>query len=543
MGFKLLSRVIAAPSHFKFSKSPLNPQQFKELVESGGTRNIRMIHSLCLKTRLVSDRPKVPQRFKDYDAQLEIFFMQRCISYVFDSKFVETYALSKINRRNGIHPIPPEWIQILELNGFKINKLLSKILWKLSLYKKGSKSFLGILQQLLSFRPYEFTMNQPKDAGQITAWSNSINTKYFQGDQLNLYTFKNWLEMKSPISGKIINLHSTHFSLEKTSDNSIDQSFQVGSIQISKGLRSRYFLDLLAILMIGTIKSILGKPEFLSMGHDLALALRVHASDKQQLPDYIFFTESNGILKPLWTNAAEEKGANVVVIFFSACDTPMLRNEVTPSFEIYNCSSWREFWVVDETQRTLLESKVGIGNADYLVVGFPWRTDEKIHIKTPYKRLIAIFDYENIEGFYTFSTLNDVGYCGSDKEIRFLNDILEVSESFDLEIVHKPKREIPSMKRSQAYRETLIRLEERSSYRRINADTSPNQLIDIADYVISLPVTSTAIIAKYAGKTSIYYDPIGLLDPTDICFRGVLLVQGRESLRKWFQTNFSNYED
>ena len=349
--------------------------------------------------------------------------------------------------------------------------------------------------------------------------------------------------MKSPVSGKLIILHGTHFSSKKTSDSSLDQPFQIGSIEILKGLRLKHFSDLLAILLIGTMNSILGKPEFLSIGHDFALALRVHASDTQQLPDYIFFTESDGIIKPLWANAAEERGANVVVIFFSACDTPMLRNEISPSFEIYKCSSWREFWVVDEIQRTLLESKIGIGNANYVVVGFPWRTDESIHIENTSKKLIAIFDYENIEGFYTFSTLNDVGYCGSDKEIRFLNDILEISQSFNLEIVHKPKREISSRKRSQSYRETLINLEEKSFYRRISADVSPNQLIDIADYVISLPVTSTAIIAKNAGKTSIYYDPVGLLNPFDVCLRDVLLLQSRESLETWFQSNFSNYED
>jgi|LakMenEpi03Aug12_release.lakeMendotaPanAssembly.Ray.scaffolds.fasta_scaffold134825_2 polysaccharide biosynthesis PFTS motif protein len=542
MKFRLLSRLIAAHSHFRFSKSPLNSQQFKEFVHSGGTRNIRMIHSLCLKTRLASNLPKVPKRFNTYGLQLENFFVQRCVSYVFDSKFVETYALSKINGRSGIHPIPPEWFQILESSGFKINKFLSKFLWKLSLYKKGSKSSVKILQQLLNFRAHEFTIDQLKGTSQISAWSNSIDKNYFQSDKVNLYTFKNWLDMKSPISGKLITLHDAHFPSKKASDNSIDQSFQVGSIQILRGLRSQYFTDLLAILLFGTMQSILGKPEFLSIGHDLALALRVQASDKQQLPDYIFFTESDGIIKPLWANAAEERGANVVVIFFSACDSPMLRSEVSPSFEIYKCSSWQKFWVVDETQRALLESKIGIGNAEYTVVGFPWRTDERIHTVTPSKKLIAIFDYENIEGFYTFSTLNDVGYCGSEKEIRFLNDILDISQSFDLEILHKPKREISSNRRSQSYRETLIRLEEKSSYRRISADVSPNQLIEMADYVISLPVTSTAIIAKYAGKNSIYYDPVGLLDPSDICLRDVLLVQSRESLKKWFQFNFSNYE-
>ena len=540
MAFSLLSRMFVAPSHFRFGKSSLNSQRFKEFVQSGGTRDIRMIYSLCLKTRLASDLPKVPKRFKAYEAQLENFFVQRCVSYVFDSNFVETYALSKMNGRSGVHPIPPEWFQILESCGFKINKIFSRFMWKLSLYKKGSKSFVGILQQLFNFERSEFTIDQNKDVSQTCIWSNSINTKYLQSDQVNLYTFKNWLEMKSPISGKLITPHHTHSSSKKTSDNSIDQSFQIGSIQILKGLRPKYFSDLLAILLIGTVKSILGKPELLSLGHDLALALRIHASDKQDLPDYIFFTESDGIIKPLWANAAEERGASVIVVFFSACDSPMLRNESSPSFEIYNCSSWREFWVVDETQRTLLESKIGVGNANYVIVGFPWRTDENIQIENSSKKLIAIFDYENIEGFYTFSTLNDVGYCGSEKEITFLNDILEISQLFDIGIIHKPKREISSMKRSQSYRDTLNRLEEKSSYRRISADVSPNQLIDLADYVISLPVTSTAIIAKNAGKNSIYYDPVGLLDPSDVCFRDVLLVQSRESLKKWFESNFSS---
>ncbi len=539
MKFALSTRFIPISSLFWIIKSPLNSHQFKVFVQSGGTRDCRRIHSHCLEKRLASNLLNVPKRFKTYESHLENFFVQRSASYVFNSKFVEIFALSKLNDKPGVHPIPIEWLQVFETCGFKVNKFFSKLLWKLSLYKKGTKSFIGIIKQLFIFEACDLKIGQLKDVSQTSIWSNTIIKNYFQSDDVNLYNFKNWIDIKSPISKRVVTLHHNHSSSVRASLDPIDQSFEIEAIHILKGLRLKYFSDLLIILLLGTLRASIGKPEFLSVGYDLALALRVHASDRQHLPDFIFFTESDGIVKPIWASAAEDRGSDVVVVFFSACDTPILLEEVSPSFEIYRCSTWREFWVVDETQHKLLESKIGKGKAEIFVVGFPWRTDTKISTKLPSRKLIAIFDYENIEGFYTFSTLNDVGYSGSDKEIKFLNDIIEISLSFDVAIVHKPKRDISPEKRSQLYRETLIRLEGTKSYARISPDASPNQLIDMADYVISLPVTSTAMIAKNAGKNSIYYDPLGLLNPSDICLRGVLLVQGRESLRKWFEFNLS----
>ena len=539
MKFALSTRLIPVSSLFWLRRSPLNSHQFKVFVQSGGTRDIRTIHSLCLEKRLAPNSLNVPKRFKAYESHLENFLVQCSASYVFNSKFVEVFALSKLNGKAGVHPIPMEWLQVLESCGFRVNKFFSKLLWKLSLYKKGINSFIGVIKQLFIFEACDLKLSQLKEVSQTSIWSNTINKNYFQSDDVNLYNFKNWIDTKSPISKRVVTLHHNHSSSIRASINPIDQSFQIDAIHLLKGLRLKYLSDLLIILLIGTLKASIGKPEFLSVGYDLALALRVHASDRQHLPDFIFFTESDGIIKPIWASAAEDRGSHVVVIFFSACDTPMLLDEVSPSFEIYRCSTWREFWVVDETQHKLLESKIGKGKAEIFVVGFPWRTDTKISTKLPSKKLIAIFDYENIEGFYTFSTLNDVGYSGSDKEVIFLSDILEVSLSFDVTIVHKPKRDISPEKRSHLYRDTLIRLEGTKSYARISPDASPNQLIDIADYVISLPVTSTAMIAKNAGKNSIYYDPLGLLNPSDICFRDVMLVQGRESLRKWFEINLS----
>lgn len=539
MKFASSTRFIPMFSLFWIKKHPLNSHQFNVFVQSGGTRDIRTIHSLCLEKRLASNLLNVPKRFKAYESHLENFFVQRSVSYVFNSKFVEIFALSKLNGKPGVHPIPIEWLQVLESCGFRVNKSFSKLLWKLSLYKKGANSFIGVFKQLFTFEPCNLKIGQLKDVSQTSIWSNTINKNYFQSDDVNLYNFKNWIDIKSPISKRVVTLHHNHSSSVRASLNPIDQSFQMDAIHILKGLRLKYLSDLLIILLLGTLKASIGKPEFLSVGYDLALALRVHASDRQHLPDYIFFTESDGIIKPIWASVAEDKGSHVVVVFFSACDTPMLLDEVSPSFEIYKCSTWRDFWVVDEIQHKLLESKIGKGKAEICVVGFPWRTDTKISTELSSKKLVVIFDYENIDGFYTFSTLNDVGYCGSDKEIKFLNDILEISLSFDITIVHKPKRDISPEKRSQLYRDTLIRLEGTKSYVRISPEVSPNQLIDMADCVISLPVTSTAMIAKNAGKNSIYYDPLGLLSPSDVCFRDVLLVQGQESLRKWFEIYLS----
>jgi polysaccharide biosynthesis PFTS motif protein len=67
----------------------------------------------------------------------------------------------------------------------------------------------------------------------------------------------------------------------------------------------------------------------------------------------------------------------------------------------------------------------------------------------------------------------------------------------------------------------------------VEPEISAIRVIESSVAVISLPFTSTAIIAKEMGKPSIYYDPTGLLHKDDRAAHGITIISTRDELDNW----------
>ena len=65
------------------------------------------------------------------------------------------------------------------------------------------------------------------------------------------------------------------------------------------------------------------------------------------------------------------------------------------------------------------------------------------------------------------------------------------------------------------------------------------QVIEQAIAVISMPFTSTALIAKEMGKPSIYYDPMGRLQRDDRAAHGIPILSGIEELEEWISARIA----
>ena len=74
-----------------------------------------------------------------------------------------------------------------------------------------------------------------------------------------------------------------------------------------------------------------------------------------------------------------------------------------------------------------------------------------------------------------------------------------------------------------------------NEYEFLNIDPSiPAELIIAkAKAVISMPFTSTALVAKHLGKPSIFYDPSGLVLKDDPAAHGVMVINNKVDLIDW----------
>ncbi len=98
----------------------------------------------------------------------------------------------------------------------------------------------------------------------------------------------------------------------------------------------------------------------------------------------------------------------------------------------------------------------------------------------------------------------------------------------------KRKRKIDSIAHPQ-YRFFAERLSESENVITVDPDISAYRVIEASTIVISMPFTSTALIARELGKPSCYYDPTGLVQKDDRAAHGIEIIIGPEELKKWLK--------
>lgn len=83
------------------------------------------------------------------------------------------------------------------------------------------------------------------------------------------------------------------------------------------------------------------------------------------------------------------------------------------------------------------------------------------------------------------------------------------------------------------YRKLLDDLSKLNHVRLIDPDISAISVIEKSCAVISMPYTSTALIARELGKPSIYFDPTGLLQKNDRAAHGIPVISSQVDLAFW----------
>ena len=68
-------------------------------------------------------------------------------------------------------------------------------------------------------------------------------------------------------------------------------------------------------------------------------------------------------------------------------------------------------------------------------------------------------------------------------------------------------------------------------YHEVHPEISPRRIIEKSDATISSPFTSTALLSKYQGKPTVFYDSLDLLKNSQ--FHEIDVLKKIEDLKKW----------
>lgn len=471
----------------------------------------------------------------------EIVIRQYLLVRVGDIKLNRALLLSlaKDNKR-VIFPLPKEWRKILMQYDFKVAHFRSALLWQLyvvifllyGIIKIGAITFAGITsgkKTVLYQKRYAYFANLGID---------NLPKKINSGESYNIISwYLQWI-------GRASDLEVIHHGVTKALPT------VVGGIPISPrqaplpelvGIQSivRYFFWGLGASLIAVLHCLHGRWWYALLLNQAAIAAQVRNLPAGLLAQDYLFNISGWIYRPLWTYEAEQLGSAITFYFYSTnSESFKKQNGYPPINHGWKAMSWPHYLVWDKYQADFVRQAVG-NYANISIVGSIWFQGGVVEVPKINNPSIAVFDVQPVRSSRYRILGMDLEYYIPEISIRFLSDILESISKMDGNMILKRKRKIGKLAHPK-YRNFLNKLDLHPHFHTIDSEISAYALCEKCSLVISMPFTSTALIAEGLGKPSIYYDPSGIIQKDDRAAHGIPIISGQKELKNWLEANICN---
>ena len=462
------------------------------------------------------------------DNVLEKCAMQFLIQRILDANFNEQILIALSNDQKKINlGLPKTWLIELENEGFKSNTLKNNLSWMFFVLWWYAAGVYTILKTFIR--------------GFLTKTSSSPSYVYFDNlshnnipsEKLKSKTIIDWYLSKFPndqmeilhdaIAQKSVTIRKTKISPSKfpfrVNLSKLEWfKFLVGGIWIS--IKSLY-----ALIRGDFIQALLLKEYPL-------LNLAKKTSNEMFGKKYLFHN-SVRIFRPLWTYIAKQKGADVILYYYSTNNSPLKFNKGYLNGQgNKHFMSWDKVWAWNKYQKEYL--KQYIPNAKIEIVGPIWfsSNNSKLPPVDDKLKIVSIFDIQTVkEEVYKSYGFPD-RYLTTPNIIQFHRDIIDVFKSIDnVKVMLKRKRTFIQGIHDDEYIEYIQNEYNNEKYLQVDSNLDAFTLIKNSDLSISIPATSTAYMAKYYGQDSIYYDPTERVNEKDRALCGVKLISGKEELK------------
>jgi polysaccharide biosynthesis PFTS motif protein len=459
------------------------------------------------------------------------FLISRLLGFDFNKQLLIALCHPK---RRFVYPLPREWRIIIEKYGFKTQTFKNRYYWlgyKLFFYLFGLFTMVSIIYHSLKSLIKEERFKNRGVYFHGLSGKNLPSRNEFGPSQDIISWYLNW-------SGRKVDLEAVYHTVP---GSRVTQVAGIPMSSVYSGIPPLAgFKQFLMFIFWSLRASIIGFIDIFTSGFFNSILLGEGAKAVQfrtciSLPlsyDYLFHN-SGWIYRPLWTYEAEKKGGRILFYFYSTnCENFNLSKGESIQANSWQIMSWSHYLVWDTYQSDFVKKAVG-NNANVQIVGPIWfHTDNKPLPQLP-SNSIAVFDiqphrdsrYQSFgleHEFFTYHTMNS-----------FLADIHLVTKEYKSTMILKRKRHIGKLLNSR-YQNLLNQLEDSTNFLAIDPDISAFDLIQKCSIVISIPFTSTAIIAKEMGKISVYYDPTSMILKDDKAAHGIEIISGRKELFEWF---------
>lgn len=446
--------------------------------------------------------------------------------------------LMSAGKPNGkvVYAMPSEWFGVVERHGFQVDRLRSSVLWGFYVCAIFIFGILKATKVALTFFRTKDTDSQGAKPYAYFADLVLNNLPYFDGKELP----RNITCWYAQWDGKSSGVAAIHHSVSESSAKSI------GSLEVNYQPRplprltniaelARYSFLAGKALLISAVDLIRGRWWHALLLNQAALAVQARTVSSELLAKEYLFHNSNWIYRPLWTYEVERNGALILFYFYSTNARSFNgTDKCLPPPYGWQASNWPCYLVWDQFQEKFIREATD-GQYKILNVGEIWFSDEgseKIDITK--ENTIAVFDVQP----FRVSKYQSLGlgyeYYVPQVSIKFLEDIQAVLDEFGIDMAFKRKRDIGKLAHP-VYRSAVELIETEPNVISISSSVSAARLIENSLAVISMPYTSTALIAANQGIPSVYYDSSAKVVRDDCAAHGIPVLIGRHELRSWLR--------
>lgn len=429
-----------------------------------------------------------------------------------------------------VHPLPAVWRRALGAQGFPVSNLRCRLLWMAFLVAMFCYGLVAICRTLMTAvaRRDEVPMAD-------TAYFAGISAGQLPRSQQPSYDIFSWYASWASRAPALQAL--THSIRSPAPAGSLPLRF-VGQPQpptVGFGEWRRLAWRCCTLSCLAAASAIRGRWWHALLLREAARAAEIEAVSPDRLPRDYLMNNSGWLYRPIWTYFAEAAGSRILFYFYSTnCEVFKNPHGYPRQSNHWELCSWSSYLVWDEYQKDFIR-RLGL-NGDIHIVGPIWFSDADAEIPPLAGAKVAVFDVQPMRDSIYQAFALSVEYYTPDTAIRFAEDVVAAAQASKAQVLWKRKRNIGSNVHPN-YAKVLDRLGNEDRIVSIEPSLAAQHVIAVSDCVVSMPFTSTAIIARTMNKPSCYYDPTGLVEANDRAAHGVEILKTAGELNAWIQKN------
>ncbi|EJC82698.1 hypothetical protein Rleg4DRAFT_4423 [Rhizobium leguminosarum bv. trifolii WSM2297] len=431
-----------------------------------------------------------------------------------------------------VHPLPAVWRRALVAHGFPVSNLRCRLLWMAFLVAMFCYGLFAICRTLMT----ALARGDAVPMGD-TAYFAGISAGQLPRRQQPSYDIFSWYASWTSRAPALQALTHSIGSPAPTPAGNLPLRFVRQPQPLPAGfdewrrLAWRY-CSLIYLAVAGALR---GRWWHVLLLREAARAADIKAVSPDRLPRDYLINNSGWLYRPIWTYFAEAAGSRVLFYFYSTnCEVFKNPYGYPRQSNHWELCSWSTYLVWDKYQKDFIR-RLGL-NADIQIVGPIWFSDADAEIPSLTGAKVAVFDVQPMRDSIYQSFALSMEYYTPDTAIRFAEDVVAGAQASEVQVLWKRKRNIGRNVHSH-YAKVLDRLGNADRIVSIEPSLAAQHVIAGSDCVVSMPFTSTAIIARTMNKPSCYYDPTGLVEADDRAAHGIEILKTAGELNAWIQKN------